>query len=49
LASHAGPIDFLEKSIASLKEQAVRINRNPKEFRNIVLTFPQPVINSSPQ
>ena len=48
LASHAGPMDFLEKSIASLNEQAVRINRNPKEFRNIVLTFPQPVTNSSP-
>lgn len=47
LASHAGPMDFLEKSIASLNEQAVRINRNPKEFRNIVLTFPQPVTNSS--
>jgi hypothetical protein len=40
-------MDFLEKSIASLNEQAVRINRNPKEFRNIVLTFPQPVTNSS--
>jgi alkanesulfonate monooxygenase SsuD/methylene tetrahydromethanopterin reductase-like flavin-dependent oxidoreductase (luciferase family) len=48
LASHAGPMDFLKKSITSLNEQAVRINRNPKEFRNIVLTFPQPVTNSSP-
>jgi probable F420-dependent oxidoreductase len=44
----AGPIDFLEKSIASLNEQAAKINRNPKEFRNIVITFPQPVTNSSP-
>jgi hypothetical protein len=31
-----------------LNEQAAKINRNPKEFRNIVITFPQPVTNSSP-
>jgi probable F420-dependent oxidoreductase len=43
-----GPIDFLEISIAYLNEQAVMINRNPKEFRNIVLTYPQLVTNSSP-
>jgi probable F420-dependent oxidoreductase len=47
LASLAGPIDFLEKSIKSLNEQALKINRNPKEFRNNVLTFPQPVTSSS--
>ena len=47
LASLAAPLDFLEKSIASLNEQAAKINRNPKEFRNTVLTFPQPITNSS--
>jgi len=48
LASHAGPVDFLEKRIASLNEQAVKINRNPKEIRNTALTFPQLVTNSAP-
>lgn len=48
LASLAGPIDFLENSIKSLNEQALTINRNPKEFKNNVLTFPQLVTSSSP-
>ena len=48
LASLAGPIDFLENSIKSLNEQALTINRNPKEFKNSVLTFPQLVTSSSP-
>jgi probable F420-dependent oxidoreductase len=46
LASLAGPIDFLSNGVKSLNEQAHGINRNPKEFRNIVLTFPQPVTDS---
>ena len=46
LASLAGPIDFLHNGIKTLNEYAVKINRNPKEFRNIVLTFPQPVTDS---
>ena len=48
LGSHAGPMDFLEKSIASLNEQAVQVNRNSKGFKNTVLTFPQLVTNSGP-
>jgi alkanesulfonate monooxygenase SsuD/methylene tetrahydromethanopterin reductase-like flavin-dependent oxidoreductase (luciferase family) len=48
LASLAGPIDFLEDRIKSLNEQALKINRNPKEFKNNVLTFPQLVTSSSP-
>ena len=41
-------MDFLEKSIASLNEQVVKRNRNPKEIRNTALTFPQLVTNSDP-
>jgi len=47
LASLAGPIDFLSNGVKSLNDQAHEINRNPEEFRNIVLTFPQPVTDSS--
>lgn len=46
LASLAGPIDFLEKGVKSLNEQALKIKRG-KDLRNTVLTFPQPVTGSS--
>jgi hypothetical protein len=35
-----GPLDYLENSMKSMKEQANRAGKNPDNFRTIVLTYP---------
>ena len=41
LASLGGPLDFLDNSIKSLKNQASKENRSPNEIKILTLTFPQ--------
>lgn len=35
-----GPLDYLENSMKSMKEQANRVGKNPDNFRTIILTYP---------
>lgn len=41
LASLGGPLDFLDNSVKSLKNQASKENRSPNEIKILTLTFPQ--------
>ncbi|MGB6627965.1 MAG: TIGR03619 family F420-dependent LLM class oxidoreductase [Nitrososphaeraceae archaeon] len=41
LASVGGPLDFLDNSVKSLKNQASKENRSPNEIKILTLTFPQ--------
>lgn len=35
-----GPLEYLESSMKSMKEQANRAGKNPDNFRTIILTYP---------
>jgi probable F420-dependent oxidoreductase len=35
-----GPLEYIENSIKSIKEQASRLNKNPDNFRIIILAYP---------
>jgi len=41
LASLSGPLDFLDNSIKSLKDQANKENRSPDKIKILTLTFPK--------
>jgi hypothetical protein len=41
LASVGGPLDFLDRSIKSFKDQTTKENRSIDEIKVLTLTFPQ--------
>jgi len=41
LPTVSGPLEFIESGIRSLKEQAIKENRNPDQIKTLTLVFPQ--------
>jgi alkanesulfonate monooxygenase SsuD/methylene tetrahydromethanopterin reductase-like flavin-dependent oxidoreductase (luciferase family) len=42
-----GPLEYIENSIKSIKEQANRAGKNPDGFRTIILTYPNVIEGQS--
>lgn len=40
-------MEFLEKSMKSIKEQASKVGKNPDNFRTIILTYPNVIEDQS--
>jgi probable F420-dependent oxidoreductase len=47
LPAAGGPLEYLANGIKTLREQGVKANRDPNEFKIVVLTFPQIVTDSA--
>lgn len=45
LGSLGGPLDFLDKSIKSLRDEANKANRNPDDIKVLTLAFPRVIIS----
>lgn len=41
LASVSGPLEYVDNSVKSLRDQAIKANRNPNEIKAIAFVFPQ--------
>ena len=40
LALSVGPLEYLENTIKSMNEMASKANKDPNEFKTILLTYP---------
>jgi hypothetical protein len=43
----AGPLEYLQNGIKTLRDQAIKLNRDHNKFNVVVLTYPHIVIDST--